>query len=259
MMRTIKTGTGALLLLALYFTGAHAFSQGFDDGWNSGGCVLTNGASADFTREFKSYRTYTIIASGGDGAIDVDLEIRDSRGRVVAEDKRSEKTAVVVFRPLVSGDYTIRLTLAKGIGKPLCHFMVLVDYGGWDIPTETFVSVLIRLAAVATVLEAEVERFYGYIMRPGEKITMSISGLRGDYYAFAVGSDHVSDLDLVVRRSGLTIARDDFDDAYPMCEFSNLFGSPVSVEVSYYSGKGAAFVMVAVGKKSSSLLSPRRL
>lgn len=256
---TIRSMQRGAVNLLLSLAVAGAFAQGFDDGWNSGGCLIGNGESADFTREFKAYRTYTIMASGTDGAVDVDLEIRDSLGRVITEDTRVDRDAVVSFRPSFSGRYTIRLKLAQGIGRPLCHFVVFVDRGGWDIPLDTFARVLAKLTAALIVFDGNLERFYGYIMEPTEHISMDISGLRGSYFAVAVGSDNASDLDLVVRRVGLVIAKDELDDAYPVCEFENFFGGQVSVEVSYFSGKGPALVLVGIAKRNSGGVGIRRL
>lgn len=255
-IRSIQKGAAALLL-GLAATGVSA--QGFDDGWNSGGCLMSNGESAEFTREFKAYHTYTIMASGTDGALDVDLEVCDSLGRVITKDTRADKDAVVSFRPTFSGRYTIRLKLARGIGRPMCYFAVFVDHGGWDISLDTFTRVLAKLTAALIVLDGTLERFYGCILEPTEQTSVSVSGLRGSYFAVAVGSDNASDLDLVVRRAGLVIAKDELDDAYPICEFENMFGGQVSVEISYFSGKGSAFVLVGIARQSASGIGVRHL
>lgn len=250
---------GVVLTLIYGSVAIPAQAQGFDSGWNMGGCVLSPGQTADFTREFKAYQTYFITADGGEGAHDVDVQILSSSGRVIVEDVRSDKSAIVEFRPSYTGQYTIRVKLASGVGKPLCFFSVVVLSGGWEISQETAINVLAKLAAVGTVLEGELERFYGYVMKPGDRFSMTIDGLRGDYSLYAVGGDSVSDLDLTVRRNGLVIARDEMDDAFPVCEFSNSSGSRIEFEIHYYSGKGAAFVMVGILKQGGGLPGVRRL
>lgn len=250
---------GVVLTLIHGLVAVPAPAQGFDSGWNMGGCVLVPGQSADFTREFKAYQTYFISADGGEGAQDVDVQILSSSGRVIVEDVRSDKSAVVEFRPSYTGQYTIRVKLASGVGKPLCFFSVLVLSGGWDISQDTALTVLARLAAGMAILEGELERFYGYVMKPGDRFSMTVDGLRGSYSLYAVGGDNAADLDLTVRRNGLVIARDEMDDAFPVCEFTNSFGGRIEYEIYYYSGKGTAFVMVGIVKKAGSLPGVRRL
>ncbi|MCS6918601.1 MAG: hypothetical protein NZM28_02395, partial [Fimbriimonadales bacterium] len=174
-------------------------------------------------------------------------------------DTRSDKSAAVEFRPSYTGQYTIRVKLASGVGRPLCFFFVMVRSGGWDISEDTAIGVIAKLAAGVAVLEGELERFYGFIVNPGSSFSMDVGGLSGHYSIYAVGGDNAFDLDLTVRRNGLVIARDELDDAFPVCEFSNASGSRIEIEVSYYSGKGAAFVMVGIAKKDGGLPGVRRL
>lgn len=239
---------GAVLTLTYTLGMSPVAAQGLDDGWNSGGCVLFSGQSADFTREFKAYQTYFITADGLTGALDVDLQIVSSTGRILVEDVRSARSAIVEFRPSYTGRYTIRVKLASGVGRPICFFSVMVSSGGWSISEEAALTVVTKLAAAMIVLDGTLERFYGYVMRPGERLSMQIGGLSGHYSVFAVGSDNARDLDLTVSRSGFIIARDIGYDEYPMCEVTNFSGARLEVEVDYHSGKGAALVMVGIVK-----------
>lgn len=237
---------GMVLLLTSVLMSEPVAAQGFDDGWTMGGCMLSQGQSAEFTREFQANQTYVVLADGLEGAMDVDLEILSSSGRVVTQDTRAAKSATVEFRPAYTGRYTIRVKLASGVGRPICHFVVMVRNGGWNVPYSTALDVLTRFTVASIVAGDELERFYGYIMRPGERNSVEAVGLRGSYTAIAVGSDNAYDLDLVVRRRGVVLARDDMDDNIPICEFFASGNNPIEVEVEYFSGKGAAFVVVGL-------------
>lgn len=241
--------SAAVCVLLKMATGS---AQGFDDGWVFGGNVLAPGGSADFTREFSAFKTYVIVAGGQQGADDVDMEILDSASNVVARDLSVNPKAQVVFRPVRSGLYTIRLTLARGVGRPLCFFMVFVTSGGWEISTETLMNVLAKVDATVlaaqNVAGAEAERYYGYIMQPRETNSMRVSGLHGDYVAFAVASDSARDIDLTVRRNMRILHSDTGPEAIAIC-FFEAYGGDVNIEVQYVSGRGPAIVVVGLSRK----------
>lgn len=221
--------------------------------------MLSRGGSADFTREFVASQTYIITADGSDEALDVDLEIVNSSGRVLVKDTSLSKNAQVEFRPPYTGQYTVRLKLASSAGQAMCYFFIYTTKGGWEISPRVTLDVLSKLAVGVTVLEGTLERFYGYVMMPGETNSMSISGLTGAYSVFAVGSENATDLDIVVRRNGVVIARDELADAFPVCEFTNSGGSSITCELTYHSGVGSAFVIMGVVQKGGQLPGIRRL
>lgn len=242
------------LVVACWTLGAASiFAQGLDDGWVFGGNTLLSGSSAEFTREFSASKTYIIVADGQTGAEDVDIEILDPRRSVIASDMSAKRQARVVFRPAFTASYTIRITLARGTGKPLCYYLVFVESGGWDISVETLTSVLAKVdgavIAASDVMGAIPERFYGYILHPSQTNSLWVQGLEGEYVAFAVGSDHAYDIDLTIRRNGQIIQQDIGPDPIPICTFSNYLGA-VEIEARYVSGRGPAVVVVGLCKKT---------
>lgn len=258
-MKNFRMGIAIAVVCSTLGVGS-VYAQGLDDGWVFGGNTLSAGGNAEFTREFTAYKTYIIMADGQAGADDVDIEILDSRRNVVVSDFSSSRQARVVFRPVFSGSYTIRLTLARGSGKPLCYYFVFVESGGWEMSAETFSSVLARVdiavLAASNATGAVPERFFGYILHPNQKQSIVVRGLNGGYVAFAVGSDRVRDVDLTVRRNGRIIERDINPDDIAFCIFDNQFGE-VELEVHYVLGSGPAVVVVGLCQKPAPSL--RRL
>lgn len=243
-------------VLALLPAGLPANAAGLDEGWSLGGSSLNEGEKASYTREFYAGVTYVIAASGDKDARDVDIRILDRDGRVVEEDTGSSKDATVTFRPKSTGRYTIELHLAEARARSLCYFIIETPGRGWNVPERDIETALSRLSAASTLTamggyEPLPARFFGFVMKRGEKRSMNMSGIRrGDYMAIAVGDDEADDLDLEVKQDGRVLRRDIETDAVPICAFSADSGS-VDMEVSYESGSAPALVLMALYEKSS--------
>jgi len=227
---------------------------GLDYNWSIGGQALMRGQSADFTRYFHAGTEYVIYANGCNDAVDVDLQIVDSRGRIITQDSDSDKAAVVRFSPARSGQYTIRLQMATARGRALAYFAVFTVDEGWNVPLQDIDAAFSRLAAVtslAQLADYEIARFYGFIMRPGETNSMTLNGVPpGAHVAVAVGDDLANDLDIAVLQNGRLVAADVLDDALPIASFNARSGS-LEMRVSYASGSGPALVLMALLEKSS--------
>ncbi len=243
----------ALLFAAASETNAQEI--GLDSGWSIGGQALTQGMSADFTRYFYAGTEYVIYADGDISALDIDMQILDSSGRVIVKDTASSKAAAVAFSPNRSGQYTIRLRMASARGRALAYFTVFTVDEGWNVPQRDVVAAFSRLVAVAAhaqLASYEVGRFYGFIMRPGEVQSMTLNGIRsGSYVAVAVGDDLADDLDIAVLQNGRLAASDTLYDALPIATFDARAGS-LEMRVSYESGSGPALVLMALLEQPST-------
>jgi hypothetical protein len=56
-------------------------------------------------------KKYRFIAAGDADARDVDLEVQDANGKVVAKDVRTDPEAIVEFTPQNTGRYLVRIRL----------------------------------------------------------------------------------------------------------------------------------------------------
>ncbi len=236
-------------------TGASAQQLGLDEGWSIGGQTLVGGESADFTRTFNAGTRYEIVANGSENAQDIDLEILDSRGRLIRQDIRSAKEASVTFSPAYSGRYTIRLKMARASGRALAYFIVFSN-DGWNVPMSRVTAAFSRLAAVtslAQLVDYQIARFYGFVMRVGETHSITLDGVgRGARAAVAVGDDFADDIDIAVLQGGRIIGVDVMYDALPIASFNSNSGS-LELRVTYESGSGPSLVLMALLESSPSI------
>ncbi|MEM0337922.1 MAG: hypothetical protein QW683_08415 [Candidatus Caldarchaeum sp.] len=246
MMRFVKRYIGSLALVTALFGGAKADEIHLDEGWSIGGQVLAQGERAEFTRRFQRDRVYFIRVSGTANAQDVDVQILDADGQLITQDIGSEKEAQLRFVPRKSGDYTIRVSLAKSTGRALCYFVVLRLDGGWSVPLQDIEAALGRLTALDRELtDYRLQRFYGFVMREAERQSIQIGGLETNrYVVVAVGDDLADDIDLAVFAKGRLLDSDELEDAVPITEFTA--SESVEVRVSYVSGSGPALVVMAL-------------
>lgn len=260
MMRDIKRYILGLMLTTTFLGAFAAQEIRLDEGWSIGGQVLSQGEHAEFTRRFQRGHTYFIQVAGDKNARDIDLQILDSEGRPLTQDIGSEKEAQVRFTPRKSGDYTIRLRLAKADARALCYFVVFrTDGGGWKVPQRDIETSLGRLATVTTELTSQdyrLQRFYGFVMRTSERQNIRISGLTANQYAVvAVGDDLAEDIDLAVFSKGRLLDSDELDDPVPITEFTA--SDVIEARVSYVSGTGPALVMMALFERRTSEIGHR--
>jgi hypothetical protein len=66
-------------------------------------------------------RSYVFLAAGDGDATDVDIQIVNSSGAVVAQDATANVEATVEYRPNVGGRYTIRMRLYASQGNAPCY------------------------------------------------------------------------------------------------------------------------------------------
>ena len=87
-------------------------NEGYDfDTDASGGGLLREGESA--VQRITLYRgnSYAIVASGCEDALDVDVELYNSDGKLLAKDSDSSDSAVLEFSVNVTGTYYIKVKM----------------------------------------------------------------------------------------------------------------------------------------------------
>lgn len=252
-MNKLQRSLGCLLAIACTAAATMQAQARLDTGWSLGGGALNRGGTLDVTRRFEAGKSYLIIADGDSSARDVDLLVLDSRGRVVEKDEGARKEAQVRFRPRNSGNYTIRLKMANARGRAIGYFAVFRLDGGWNVPQRDVDAAVARLAALSALVDLadyRLDRFFGRIMYPGERQTLSFSGLTlGNHSIAAVGDDLAHDLDLIVSQYGEILDIDDEPDAVPITEFRA--SGRVEANVEFPSGSGPALVLVALYSESA--------
>lgn len=79
-----------------------------------------------FTLHMEEGRDYRCLAAGDNDARDVDLQVVDPNGQVVAEDTGGDPEAVVTYRPKATGKHLIRLRLYASEKNQPCVCLGLV-------------------------------------------------------------------------------------------------------------------------------------
>ena len=245
----MKRAAALAALAALTLTITHA--KGLDDEWAFAACEVAPNGTATFIRTFQAGTTYEIIADGDSNARDVDLELLNSSGQVIRSDTRASKEARIVFRPSRTGTYTVRLKLASAYRNAICHVIFLDQDGGWSVPVSNVVAAMEKHLAFAATLEAlghtpRLVRLYGWVLRPGEETTVTVTGLSArPLAAIALGDNFARDIDLYVERGGRLLGYDEDYDAAPVCVFTGSSGE-TKLTVDYVSGTGASLVFLGI-------------
>ena len=90
-----------------------------NDGFSIGGGWLKQGRDnwvPIFSTTLKAGQEYRLIAVGDMDAKDVDIQVTNEAGQIVASDTAASPEAIVNFRPTATGRYTIRLRLYASQG-----------------------------------------------------------------------------------------------------------------------------------------------
>jgi hypothetical protein len=246
-MLAVATAAFAALTTGKLF----ANSLGLDGECAFAACEIAPGGTADFARTFYAGQTYEIVASGSDGARDVDLYVLNSRGQVIKSDTRSNKEARVVFRPSSTGTYTVRLKLARAFGNALCTVIFFKQDGGWNVPHLNVLSAVEKHRAFVATMSLlghtpRLVRLYGWVMRPGAGVEVKTNRLNYTaQLAIALGDNWATDIDLYVQRGGQLLAYDDDDDAAPVCVFTGSSAS-TTLTVKYVSGLGPSLILLGI-------------
>jgi hypothetical protein len=92
-----------------------------------GGWLIKNNTWVPlFTLSMEEGRDYRCLAAGDNDARDVDLQVVDPNGQVVAEDTGGDPEAVVNYRPKTSGKHLVRLRLYASEKNQPCVCLGLV-------------------------------------------------------------------------------------------------------------------------------------
>lgn len=100
-----------------------------DNSFSIGGGWMKQSPEAWFplyTVELKQGRSYRFIAAGDADAKDVDLDILDPSGKIVAKDEKTDPEAVVDYVPVTSGRYTVRIRLFDSANNYPCVVLAVV-------------------------------------------------------------------------------------------------------------------------------------
>jgi hypothetical protein len=233
-------------------------------GYDNGVCLMAafvpEKGKVAFNRQLVKDQRYAILAVGEGSVQDLDLEVVDDRGRVVASDTKADPEAVVIFRAPATGTYTLRLHLFKARSASFCAVAVLRE-GGYDVPVRNLTDAASGLIAEGTRLhESKRGRsvtfldtpnqwaVYGSVLKPGEDVR--ITGLQfgvGERALLAAGDTNSTDIDLWLEdENGKNLDSDTDPDARPKINLFAKHRPSHGMRVKNVAARGPALVLSAI-------------
>jgi hypothetical protein len=114
-----RSGSRGQALLVIDGLAPEFVSQGYSEAFNTQVVKLNDGQNTSYSLPLKAGTEYVLAAGGDKDAADIDLELKDPSGKVVARDAKLNATPRVSTTPSADGDYTLQLKMGR-CGVPPC-------------------------------------------------------------------------------------------------------------------------------------------
>lgn len=234
-------------------------------GWIEGRSYLT------FSTRLIQGVDYLLLAAGDNDAQDVDLEIVDANGNVLAKDDGKQAYAIVTFRPRVTAYYTLRLTLFKSRNNlPCVCAMTILKKNGWDVPVKNLDTACDKIGTALEAMDRGAQKFgkrvdfhrasnqwafFGAVLREGENLSVTDMTMGTGDRLFVGAGDRFADtvrLDLETA-DGRLVKRDLKNGPVSSLDFGAA-GGMHGLRVHNVRATGPAVVLMAV----MDLYTPRR-
>lgn len=192
------------------------------------GAILGRGEKVWFKRPLRANVEYVFAAGGDDDALDVDLELSDSAGKLVARDRDTSSTAVLKYTPPRDGTFTLGVSLPlleKGAGFAFCTVAILRQ-DGRPLLIEGVAHALVHVLRAGMVLSSKYKVDLlseknqwaivgGVVLGEDELRINKMTFGTGARAIFAAADVENIDVDLLLRRAEdqVLVAVDDKDDA----------------------------------------------
>lgn len=211
---------------------------------------LAEGGNRDFAIEFEGDKCYALLAVGDDNVRNLDLVLRDPRGRDVDQDLESDAKPIVRVCPERSGTFNMRMQMREGGGN-----FIYATYKwprGTHGPFGLSGLIYVRLAEVTSLLSVEgyepdidATPGKGRLRNAQAKVEHDIELSRGSCYSIlVVGGEGVHDLGAQLSRSGSTLASDGTRTAFPSIRHCPEQNGRYRLTVTAEQGSGEYFYQV---------------
>lgn len=203
---------------------------------------------------------YLFVLAGDDGANDVDLDILDEKGNVVASEAKSDgdNLAAVEFVPPTTGRYTLRATLDEGGEHEFLALAVLRDEGGIDIAEEQFDAAYNDLIELGGKLEKEQPTvfleekgkwaLFGGVMNAGQTLGVDSNLCEGQCFLAAAADSKIKGLELLLNdMNGKNLAKEtDVAEHHLVIERKTSAKERFQLRAKNTASDGPSFVLMAV-------------
>lgn len=242
------TGGGGGLAESFAALNANITARGYESYGDSANGSLRPGDSRDFPLALEGGKCYAIVAQGDGRVSNLDLVLRDSRGREVDRDVAQDPRPIVRVCPERTGEYTMAVNMAQGGGD-----FVYQAYRwprGTRGPFGLNGLIYVRLSEVSALLRQEgyspsggIPPGQGSLSRQGARGQHEIELSGGCVAILVVGGDGVNDLDVSVSSRGAQPVGEDSRNAFPSVRFCPGAGN-YTVNVEAAGGSGDYFYQV---------------
>jgi hypothetical protein len=190
----------------------------FDAGICFGVAVVRRGDFISSTYPLQKGVTYVFFGGGDTGAQNIDLDLRDANGKVLAKDIAADAIPAVQYVPKYTGSYRLTLRLKKSrSASSFCSLIVMRKTGGYALP----VSVLREAAKPSGQMPAEMKQYgdvlrfhrvrnewaiYGAVLKQGDATALGGLKFESGNHIFGAFSDGRSkDIGLMLTRNGAAL------------------------------------------------------
>ncbi len=235
---------------------------GFDgDGFCLLGTLLRPEGATAFNRPLKKGETYAFVGAGDDDAKDVDLEILDEAGNVLASDTQEDSVPVIEFKPKKSGNYVIRVTLVDAADPCFCAVATMIKGKGYDVPAKNLTTAgdaiieqgrqLARLGKAGFLAQESQFTLWAILLGGGESVTVShVCPGAGKTVFAAVGDTQAKDIDLtLLSDDGDELAKDAEEDARPVVSHDAEDETCYQLKIENAAAGSPVTLVVAAGMK----------
>lgn len=207
---------------------------------------------------------YMFVAGGDNDAQDIDLEIQDDKGRVVAVDNRVAADAMATLAAPSTGWFTLKLTLAKSRKDFPCVCVVaILKENGLQVPLKNLDVCSARLMRLFTdtdkLLQKEGKRLefrwarnqwglYGSVLRPGDDISVTNLNLgSGRRLLLAMGDEQTEDVDLsLLDKANAVVAEDVKTNPEAIIGYTPEAAARYGIRMRNYKGNGPSVIMTGI-------------
>lgn len=242
---TMIAGAAALKKESYAYDGVTPFALAFID----------RKGSASMTTPLQAGTDYAFVGVGDEDVTDIDIIIKDSAGKIVAQDVDDQEVAAAPFTPTKSGKYTVtlRLTSSKS-SSSACALAILRQGGGYTLSDESVRDTTDTMFEVSQKLHEKYNTIYnsgksqwaivGNVLKAGATSTLSgINVSKGTYVFVAIGDEDMVDLDMKVRgANGKVVLQDTDKDNIAVC--SDDFDAPQTCSLELINAKSEDFSLV---------------
>lgn len=203
---------------------------------------------------------YLFVLAGDDGANDVDLDILDEKGNVVASESKTDEDnlAAVEFEPATAGRYTLRATLDEGGAHEFLALAVLREESGVDIDEEQFTAAYGDLIEVGgkldkaqpTIFLQEKGKWamFGSVLNAGQTLGVDSNLCAGACFLAAAADGHIKGLDLLLNDiTGKNLAKEtDVAEHHLVIARETSLQERFQLRAKNTASDGPSFVLMAV-------------